>query len=158
MSAALDFGCPATDNVIVLRLALTLWFTATTFFGPGVCCCSFAASVQPGTPEKVRPTPTTKPVKACCHREAPPCDDRPKPEPGKKCPCEPGKQARSLPAAESARVDVATHLMWLATLADGMPAPFAFTLVTVTSRSDPSPSPARLAGRDLLAARSLLRC
>jgi hypothetical protein len=110
------------------------------------------------------PTPAAKPVKPCCHQEAPPCGDHGKsksPEPGKpsKCPCEHGKQAKPLPPTESANADLALQLRLLDTL-------FVGTLLWVDPDLAPPTSAvaaaslpvAKLSGRDLLAVYSLLRC
>lgn len=147
------------------RVALTLWFTITTLLGPGVCCCSFASSLRSATPvsSEGQPAPATKPVKACCHQDAPPCGDhgKPKPEPGKpsKCPCEHGKQAKPLPPSGSATADLTFHLRLLDTLFVGALLWVDPDLAVPTPAvADTSRTVTKLAGRDLLAVYSLLRC
>lgn len=148
------------------RVALTLWFTIATLSGPGVCCCSFASS----TTSTVLPTadgqsvPASKPVKSCCQTDTQPCG-----EPGKqnsdpskpsKCPCEHGKQAASsLPTTGQGGTDLAAQLKLIDALFVGFMAPSAFDLLTATlTRADTSLPVTKLAGRDLLAAYSTLRC
>lgn len=147
------------------RVALTLWFTVTTLLGPGVCCCSFASSPHPATPSSASADPAraATPVKPCCQREAPPCGEhgQQNPEPGKpsKCPCEHGKQVKTLPPGGQANADFAAQLKWIDSLFVGLLACFAFDLgATASASPDTSPPVAKLAGRDLLAAYSLLRC
>lgn len=145
------------------RIALTLWFAITTLLGPGVCCCSFASSPHPANPAPtdVKTAPTAKPVKACCHQEAPPCGEQDKQEPGKpsKCPCEHDKQAEALPPGGNATADLAAQLKLTDTLFVGLADSFAFNFSTITSASADTSRPVfKLAGRDLLAVYSVLRC
>lgn len=147
------------------RIALTFWFTITTLLGPGVCCCSFASSPHPVNPAHtdVKTVPAAKPVKPCCHQEAPPCgeQDKQNPEPGKpsKCPCEHDKQVKTLPPSGNATADLAAQLKLTDTLFVGLAGSFAFDFGTITSASaDTSRLVVKLAGRDLLAVYSLLRC
>ena len=95
--------------------------------------------------------------------ERPPCcpDGKRNHEPGKpsKCPCEKGKQVTTLPTAGTINADLAAHLKLNDALSVGLLAPFAFDLGTITSATaDTSQPVVRPAGRDLLAAYSLLRC
>lgn len=147
------------------RIALTLWFTITTLLGPWVCCCSFASSPHPANLARtdVKTVPTAKPVKACCHQEAPPCgeQDKQNPKPGNpsKCPCEHDKQAEALPPGGNATADFAAQLKLTDTLFVGLAGSFAFNFSTITSVSPDTSRPVvKLAGRDLLAAYSILRC
>lgn len=144
------------------RVALTFWFTIATLAGPWVCCCSFAAS--PKTTSGSNQVPASKPVKSCCHTDAPPCGEHGKqnPDPTKpsKCPCEHGKQhVTSLPTSGQEGTDLVAQLKLLDALFVGILAPSAFDFLAVRpTRTDTSTSPSKLAGRDLLAVYSLLRC
>ncbi len=147
------------------RLALTLWFTVTTLLGSGVCCCSFASSphAAPTASAVGLPAPTGNRAKACCQREAPPCGEPGKqiPEPGRpaKCPCDHGKQVQTLSPGGQTHADLVAQLKWIDGPVVGLLAPFAFDPSPTTSASaDTSPPGPKLAGRDLLAAYSLLRC
>ena len=141
------------------RVALTCWFTITALLGPGVCCCSFA-NASPITANG-QTTSATKPTKSCCQQEVPPCGDNGKSEPGKpsKCPCNHGKQASTLPATASTTADLVTQLNLLDVLGVWLLASFALEYPAIPSASaDTSPPVAKLAGRDLLAVYSVLRC
>lgn len=141
------------------RVALTLWFAITALLGPRVCCCSFANASPPARHGQT--TPATKPVKSCCQPEALPCGDdgKPNPEPVKpsKCPCEHDKPVRTLAATVSTTADLAAQLKLLDVLRVWLPTPFESSAVTVVA-ADASPPVPKLAGSDLLAAYSLLRC
>ena len=137
----------------------------TALLGPRVCCCSFAASPAPATLSSAggQSSPPTKPVKSCCVPDAPPCGEggQRSPEPGKpsKCPCEHGQHVKAPSPRGHITADLADELKWIDNLFDGLLAfsasdPGATTSVT----ADTSPPVVRLAGRDLLAAYSLLRC
>ena len=146
----------------MFRAALTLWFTFATLAGPGVCCCSFAST---DLPAKVgQSLPASKPAKSCCQTDPQPCGEQRKqdsdPSKPSKCPCEHGKQATSsLPASESGGSDLVAQLRLNDALLVGFTAPSAFDSPTVTlTRADTSTPVSRLAGRDLLAAYSTLRC
>ena len=144
------------------RIALTLWFTLTTLLGPGVCCCNFAAS-PPTQASDPKPPPAKKATKSCCHTEAPPGEDssQPKPEPVKppKCPCEHAKHVNALPVAGHDKADISTDLRLLDATFVGIPIWPEYDLAAPTSILASGTQPAfRLAGRDLLAASSMLRC
>lgn len=147
------------------RVAITLWFTVTALLGPRVCCCSFAASpatAKQSTADGQSASPS-KPVKSCCVADAPPRGEGGKrsPEPGKpsKCPCEHGQRANTLPPSGHIAADLANELKWTASLFVGLLAHSATDSGVATSvTADTSPPAVRLAGRDLLAAYSLLRC
>lgn len=148
------------------RVALTLWFTIATLAGPGVCCCSFASSsATTALPaENGQTVPAPKPVKSCCQTAPQQCGEQGKqnPDPSKpsKCPCEHGKQATSsLPTSGHGGTDLVAQLKLIDALFVGFMATSAFDSSTVTpTRADTSPPVSRLAGRDLLAAYSTLRC
>jgi len=149
------------------RIVLILWFTITTILWPGVCCCSFALpsqrmSQEVGLGENEAASDSGQ---SCCCHETQACRDDGKQdhsEPAKpaKCPCEQGKQnAASLPSTSQ---DVTN---WVAQLKlfdaqsfySMAPSPLEFMTVSPT-RAHAIPAVFRLAGRDLLAAYSLLRC
>ncbi len=146
------------------HIALTLCFTITTLLGPEVCCCSFSSTQRPATPTADRQqTPITKRVKSCCQQEVPPCGDngKPNPEPGKpsKCPCEHDKPVKTLAANGTTTADLAAQLKLLDVLCVWLLTSFTFESPAITaSAADTSPPVPKLAGRDLLAAYSLLRC
>ncbi len=147
------------------RLALTFWFTVTTLLGPGVCCCSFASSPHASTSasEGGQAALAATPVKSCCDQNSPPCcpDGKHNQEPGKpsKCPCEKGKQVNTLPPAGSTTTDFAAQLKLIDSLFVGLLLPYLLALGPITAAtSDTSQPVVRLAGRDLLAAYSILRC
>ncbi|VTU01452.1 unnamed protein product [Gemmataceae bacterium] len=144
------------------RVALTLWFTITTLLGPGVCCCNFATSPPTQSPD-LKPAPVTKATKSCCHKEALQDVDhgRQKHEPVKpsKCPCEHAKRVNALPVAGQANADISTDLRLLDTLFVGIPPWVEHDLEAPTPVLAGATQPvSRLAGRDLLAAYSTLRC
>jgi len=145
------------------RIALTLWFTIATLFGPGVCCCSFGGSHKPAiasTPDN-QAALAPQPVKSCCRQESPPCGDNGKqaPERGKSCPCEHGKQMKSLPVSGPGTSELSTQLKLLTECHFDFFSPIGFDAVNPASVSaNQSRFVSRLAGRDLLAAYSLLRC
>jgi len=144
------------------RVALTLWFSITTLLAPGACCCSFAASPQTEA-SATKPAPATKPTKSCCHQETSPCADhgKPKPEPVKpsKCPCEHAKQVNSLPVGGHANPDISVQLRLLDTCSLDSPLWVEHDLPALTSILTNTSQPVfRLAGRDLLAVYSTLRC
>ena len=144
------------------RVVLTLWFTLTTLLGPGVCCCNFAA-YPPTRSSDSKPAPVTNATKSCCHTEAPHGEDssQPKPESGKlpKCPCEHAKHVNALPVAGHANADISAHLRLLDAPFVGIPIWAEYDLEVPTSILASATQPVlRLAGRDLLAAYSMLRC
>jgi len=144
----------------MVHAAITLWFAITTLLGPWVCCCSLANPAHP-TVTYGQTAPTSKPTKSCCHQEAPPSGENGKPEPGKpsKCPCEHPKPVVSLAATGTATADLAAQLNLLDVLCVWLLASFTFDSPAVASASAyTSPPFAKLAGRDMLAAYSLLRC
>lgn len=141
------------------RAALTLWFTLTALAGPGVCCCGVTAAVaKPAEPTV--PPPAPKPVKTCCHREAPPpAQPDPPPadphqHPAKPCPCGHDRPAATAPAP----ADVAAQLKLFETLPVAHLAPATVADAVVVRRPDPLQHVPKPAGRDLLTAYSLLRC
>ncbi|VTU01701.1 unnamed protein product [Gemmataceae bacterium] len=141
------------------RFALTFWFTVTTLLGPGVCCCSFASA----TPTDTGGRSSTTAAKSCCDQSTPPCgsDGKHHQEPGKpsKCPCEKGKQVNTLPPADTTTTHFAAQLKLIDSLFFGLLLPYLLDLGTITgATSDTSQPVVRLAGRDLLAAYSILRC
>ncbi len=102
-------------------------------------------------------------AKSCCDQNAPPCgpDGKHNHEPGSpsKCPCEKGKQVNSLPPAETTNSDLAAQLKLIETLFVGLLFSYSLNLGTITSATtDTFQTVIRLAGRDLLAAYSQLRC
>ena len=141
------------------RLALTFWFTVTTLLGPGVCCCSFASA----TPNDAGGRSSATSAKSCCDQSTPPCgsDGKHNQEPGKpsKCPCEKGKQVNTLPPAGTTTTDFAAQVKLIDSLFVGLLLPYSLNLGAITSATADTSQPiTRLAGRDLLAAYSLLRC
>lgn len=146
------------------RAALTVWFTVTALLGPSVCCCTFAAS-HPTPTSNTKQAPPTQATKSCCHKaeEAPSGDDsgQPKPEPIKppKCPCEHAKQVNALPVAVHANADISTELRLLDARFIGIPLWVEPDLEAPSSiHTNSSPPVSKLAGRDLLAVYSMLRC
>lgn len=141
------------------RFALTFWFTITTLLGPGVCCCSLATAM----PIDAGGRSSATSVKSCCDQNAPPCcpDNKHNHEPGNpsKCPCEKGKQVKTLLPAETTNADLAAQLKLIDTLFVGLPYPYSLDIGAITSATADTSQPVfRLAGRDLLAAYSQLRC
>ena len=144
------------------RTALTFWFTITTLLGPGICCCSFGFSL---TSDRLgaagTQSATAKPVKSCCQQGALPCGDSTNHKPSKpsKCPCKHGTQVTTLPPSATANANIVAQLKLLDLLFVGFLAPFAFDSVAIPSTPLRTFQPVfRLAGRDLLAAYSVLRC
>ena len=147
----------------MFRVALTFWFTIAALLGPRACCCSFANSSRAPVANG-QATSSAKPVKSCCQQqESLPCGDNgkqnPQPDKPSKCPCEHDKPAKTLPATGAASADLATHLELLDVFCVWLLASPTFDSPVATSASDDTPSPVlKVAGRDLLAAYSLLRC
>lgn len=157
-----DFPANLPDTCPVLRAVVTLWFSITALLGPQVCCCSFANSSH-APAANGQTTSSTRPVKSCCQQESPPCGDngKPNPQPDKpsKCPCERDKPAKTLPATGAASADLATQLELLNVFCAWLLASPTFDSPVATSASADTPPPVlKVAGRDLLAAYSLLRC
>jgi hypothetical protein len=145
--------------------AFTFWFTITTLVGPGVCCCFFALSFHSVTPAAAhgQPVPAAKPVKSCCHQEAAPFGEHGEhnnePCEPPKCLCKKASQVATLPPSTSANADISAQLKLIDALFVGLLASFAFDFVAISSATpDPTQPVYRLAGRDLLAAYSVLRC
>lgn len=147
------------------RTALTFWFTISTLLGPGMCCCSFGSSpfMSSAATKTWQLASSASPVKSCCDRDIPPCcpDGKRHDEPGKpsKCPCEKGKQLVALPSASNTTAEFSAQIRLLDAFLSGLSAPCSIDLVRNISCADGAIPPAsRLAGRDLLAACSMLRC
>lgn len=146
-------------------VALTFWFTITTLLGPGVCCCSFASSPHSVTPRSVsgQSARLVTPVKSCCGHSVPPScpDGKQHHEPGKpsKCPCEKAKEVNTLPPASTPTKELAAQRKLIDILSSSLLLPYLLDLGTITAATaDTAHSVVRLAGRDLLAAYSVLRC
>lgn len=159
LAGRVDFLPRRADHRRMGRVALTLWFTITTLLGPGVCCCSFATAKPTAAGER----PSAKPVKSCCDRHDSPCcpDGRKHREPGEpsKCPCEKGKQVTAVPPAATTTTDLSAQLKLFDALFVSLLSCSAFDLPAVDSVfADTSPPAVQPAGRELLAAYSLLRC
>ena len=145
------------------RLAVTFWFTISTLFGPGVCCCSFARAHALATSPTLigRAVTATEPVKSCCHEESFPSDDdgTQPPERGESCPCGHSKWMKTSPMSELSNPELAAQLRLLTEGLGFIVVPFGFDAVSpATVSADHSPPCRWLAGRDLLAAYSRLRC
>ena len=148
----------------MIRIVLTLWYTAMAFIGPGVCCCSFhaAAEAAPTVFCSIK-SPATK--KNCCstQTDAPtPTSKAPaKHQPGD-CPCKHHKAAYLPPHVASAN-GAETFGQFRAgnfSLFDSTFLP----MVGVTKAHSALAGKERVAsaskpgGRDLLTAYQILRC
>ena len=144
--------------------AVTLWFALATLLGPAACCCSFAHAAPAKTPTPESPE-APRPVKSCCgkHHAAEPAarpvshHDHGQPAKPAKCPCDASKRALTSLPPKPANEQPAGHAPALPVgpTAD----PFAASLLAVrTVRVAIPPSAYHLAGRDLLAAYSVLTC
>jgi hypothetical protein len=145
-------------------VALTLWFTLTTLLGPGVCRCSLAAATA-DLPIAGQPEKAPRPVKSCCEHKSAPAGTKidratqsephqSQPHKPSECPCESEKQVTSLPPKGLAAASVELLAGFDALPSAGLSA--SHVIVSVRPAPDRCPSP--LAGRDLLAAYSVLRC
>lgn len=145
------------------RFLLTLWFLLTSLAGPGLCCCSFGATQGAihFTSAICSAKVPEKPVKSCCQRNVPngkTTNPGQTPKRGTSCPCEHGKQVSSLPSCVPGKSDFSAHLNLLVeTLTGLVPSLESVPSLSITAPPDLGPD-SRLAGRDLLARYSILRC
>lgn len=151
----------------MLRAILALWYTLTVLVGPALCCCTVRAAGH-GLPAAEGKAEARKPAKGCCcaTKDGAACHDgRPQPvreQTPSNCPCkqhEKPDQDRPAPAASSGVEALSQSRLLDVPSTDAFAASLVSTaLPAVGNALDPADTPARVAGRKLLAAYHILRC
>jgi hypothetical protein len=147
----------------MVRVLLTVWYTATALLGPAMCCCSVRSAVD-SYHAVAHHAEAPTPKRSCCGSEpvdASQAPDRPQKDPAD-CPCKQKKVDQLPPHLGSAGgSELVGHLRDLGPSSFGLPfiTPLdALPVRAADAHLERAVAGSKPSGRDLLVAYQLLRC